>query len=287
VDIFLNPKNYQTLAYNELDCLSWYIKDASFVIAHYLSKLPLPTKDKKAKDRGKHGIYEEMIQTWVTYEVVKVLYLYGLNPSPRSTLEKIAPEIEKYILYVDYGDYNCEDEPEEIQQIHELLFKKTQHSGTFEKCTFASVSEVKWKEDVKFMIPFLLLTWLRHLQQYFYNKKNRTRTWTKFGNYQPHVSLSKNESKNPLAIVYLAKPSTNQSVKVKDYNDIKPDEPQKVNKDMSNLLFASFEEWAMLLLTPPIQKRLTQAIQADDDTERRWNTCEKKYKKVTSLNLMT
>ena len=45
---------------------------------------------------------------------------------------------------------------------------------------------------------------------------------------------------------------------------------------MSNVLFASFEEGAMLLLTPPIQKRFTQAIQADDDTRRRWNMCEKK-----------
>ena len=163
-----------------------------------------------------------------------------------------------------------------MKDIHELLFKRTQHSGTFKKCTFASLTKVKWKEDVKFMIPFLLLTWLRHLQQYFNNNKNQSCTWTKVGNYQPHVSLSKGESKNPLSIVYLPKPSTNQPVKVKDYNDIKPDEPQKFNKDMSNVLFASFEEWAMLLLTPTIQKRFTQAIQADDDTRRRWNMCEKK-----------
>ena len=72
MDIFLKPKNYQTLAHNKLDCLSWYIKDVSFVLAHHLTKLPLPTNDKKAKDRGKHVIYEEMIQTWVTHEVVKV-----------------------------------------------------------------------------------------------------------------------------------------------------------------------------------------------------------------------
>jgi len=276
VDIFLKPKNYQTLAHNKLDCLSWYIKDVSFVLAHHLTKLPLPTNDKKAKDRGKHVIYEEMIQTWVTYEVVKVLYLYGLNPSPRTRLDKIAPEIEKYSLYSEYNEIDDEDDKEDMKDIHELLFKRTQHSGTFEKCTFASLTKVKWKEDVKFMIPFLLLTWLRHLQQYFNNNKNQSCTWTKVGNYQPHVSLSKGESKNPLSIVYLPKPSTNQPVKVKDYNDIKPDEPQKFNKDMSNVLFASFEEWAMLLLTPTIQKRFTQAIQADDDTRRRWNMCEKK-----------
>ncbi len=51
------------------DCLSWYVSDASFIIAKYLAK----GKDKSDKtDRGAPGIYQEMIQTWVTYELVKV-----------------------------------------------------------------------------------------------------------------------------------------------------------------------------------------------------------------------
>jgi hypothetical protein len=58
------------------DCLSWYVSDASFIIAKYLAKV----KDKTAKDRGAPGIYQEMIQTWVTYELVKVVCIYGLNP---------------------------------------------------------------------------------------------------------------------------------------------------------------------------------------------------------------
>jgi len=41
-----------------------------------------------------------MIQTWVTYEVVKVLYIYGLNPEPSEQLETVAPHIETYIKYV-------------------------------------------------------------------------------------------------------------------------------------------------------------------------------------------
>jgi hypothetical protein len=57
--------------------LSWYISDAAFIIANYLAKNELKGK---GRDRGKHGIYHEMIQTWVTYELVKVLHLYGLNP---------------------------------------------------------------------------------------------------------------------------------------------------------------------------------------------------------------
>ena len=166
------------------DCLSWFIKDVSFILAHHLSKLPLPsvTKDTKTKDRGKHATYEEMIQTWITYEVVKVLYLFGLNPRQKSNLEDIAPDIERYIGYIESNildDDNVDDDEEshrEIKHIHELIFKHTQHSGIFDKCTFASMNEVKWKEDVKYMIPFLLLTWLRQLQQYFKSKKNDKHT---------------------------------------------------------------------------------------------------------------
>ena len=261
--------------------MSWYIKDVSFILAHHLSKLPLSyvTKDTKTKDRGKHATYEEMIQTWVTYEVVKVLYLFGLNPTHRSNLEEIAPDIERYIVYIESNilDDDDDDEDEEshqgIKNIHEIIFKHTQHSGIFEKCTFASWTEVKWKEDVKYMIPFLLLTWLRHLQQYFKSKKNEKCTWAENGNYQPHVTLSKGESSNPLAIVYLSKPGTKKPFKIKSYDHIKPYEPQKI-KDMTNVLIPSFEEWAMLLLTPPNQTRLTEAIKDDEDTRRRWNMAE-------------
>ena len=258
-----------------------------------MSKLPLPsdtkdtktkdTKETKTKDRGKHATYEEMIQTWITYEVVKVLYLFGLNPTQRSNLENIAPDIERYIAYIesnildDDNDDEDEESHEEIKHIHEIIFKHTQHSGIFDKCTFASLTEVKWKEDVKYMIPFLLLTWLRHLQQYFKSKKNEKRTWAENGNYQPHVTLSKGESTNPLAIVYLSKPGMKKPFKVKSYDHIKPYEPQKF-KDITNVLIPSFEEWAMFLLTPPNQTRLTKAIQDDEETRRRWNMAEMKLR---------
>ena len=80
---------------NKTDCLSWYISDASFIIATYLSKLEI-----EGSDRGKHATYLEMIQTWVTYEVVKVLYIYGLNPERSEQLQTVAPHIETYIKYV-------------------------------------------------------------------------------------------------------------------------------------------------------------------------------------------
>ena len=63
-----------------------------------------------------------------------------------------------------------------------------------------------------------------------------------------------------------------------NYNDIKPNEQDtvSVNNNHNKVLFASFEEWAMLILKPPLQTRLDLAIAANDDTRRRWNTCEAK-----------
>jgi hypothetical protein len=259
-----------------------------------LTKLPLSfvTNDPKAKDRGKHSTYEEMIQTWVTYEVVKVLYLFGLNPSHRSNLEEIAPEIEKYIKYIesnkfdeDNEDEDDEDEEhEDIKNTHEIIFKRAHHSGLFEKCTFASWTEVKWKEDVKYMIPFLLLTWLRQLEQYFKKKNNKHCTWAEHGNYQPHISFSKGESSNPLGVVYLFKPGTEKAYKVGSYNDIKPYEP-KTLENVTNVLIPSFEEWAMLLLTLPNHTRLKETMRYDEDTRRRMKMAELKIKQGYKFEL--
>jgi hypothetical protein len=73
VAIFQITKNCHKHYLSQSYCLSWYISDAAFIIANYLAKNELKGK---GRHMGKHGIYHEMIQTWVTYEVVKVLHLY-------------------------------------------------------------------------------------------------------------------------------------------------------------------------------------------------------------------
>jgi hypothetical protein len=120
VDIFPIWKNFHNHPVNKSDCLSWYISDALFIIANYLSKFDL-----KGKDRGKHGIYREMIQTWVTYELVKVLYLYRLNPQQSASLNNIAPEIDDYIKYMTMQGSELFSTTQGVQ---ETLLKYTVHS---------------------------------------------------------------------------------------------------------------------------------------------------------------
>ena len=45
-------------------------------------------------------MFQEMIQTWVTYEVVKVIFLFGLNPELKTTIKEVAPQIQTYIQYI-------------------------------------------------------------------------------------------------------------------------------------------------------------------------------------------
>jgi hypothetical protein len=45
---------------------------------------------KKTEDH--QGYIMKIIQTWVTYELVKVIYIFGLNPSPNEDLSNFAPE---------------------------------------------------------------------------------------------------------------------------------------------------------------------------------------------------
>jgi hypothetical protein len=54
-------------------------------------------------------------------------------------------------------------------------------------------------------------------------------------------------------VVYLKKPETEQTVKAKDFTDIKPNESYN-KKNKNNIVFTSLEEWAMLILKPPVQK---------------------------------
>jgi len=180
--------------------------------------------------------------------------------------------METSIKYVIDTESNS-DSHDSVKMTHDILITKTQHAGTFLKCNFSGAADVKWKEEVKFMIPFLVLTWLRQLQQFFKKSTNKLRSWSTLGNYAPHLKLQQGEGNDPLAIVYLQKPNSDEQVKVQEFTDIKPDESYiKTNK--KNVKFTSLEEWAMLILKPPLQTRLEQAKDADAETKERWDRCK-------------
>ncbi len=68
--------------------------------------------------------------------------------------------------------------------------KHTLHTGIFHKCSFAKGETPVWNNDMKYMIPIVILTWLRQLEEYFFWYENET--WAVLGDY---LGNEKNEPK--------------------------------------------------------------------------------------------
>jgi hypothetical protein len=78
-------------------------------------------------------------------------------------------------------------------------------------------------------------------------------------------------------VLYLSKADTGQTVKVTNFMDIKPNESYS-KKNKKTIVFTSLEEWAILILKPPVRNQLDQAIEVDPETQERWNRCKQKLK---------
>ena len=210
-----------------------------------------------------------MIQTWVTYEVVKIIYLYGLNPEPITTLSEFAPELYTYIQHVKNPTNSTLDS---ALNVHTTLFNKTSHSSYFLRCKFTEAERIVWKDDVKFIIPFIILSWLRHLEQGF-SDKSSTKTWSTLGNYTPVDKLLSGDGGDPLSLVYLSKhDKPNKIKKVTAYRDIIPDETYESTEE--NYTIKSLEMWAMMCLQTPVQDKLLEAAKVDKETKKRHETCK-------------
>ncbi len=64
--------------HSHIDALSYYIYNAWYVIVNSIARQPFGLG--KA-DRGQSLLFHEFIQSWVGYELVKVLVTFGLQPT--------------------------------------------------------------------------------------------------------------------------------------------------------------------------------------------------------------
>jgi hypothetical protein len=76
--------------------LSWYVYDAGQVIATKIAKKPSTI----TTDRGDNLGFQEFIQSWVCYELVKVLNVFGLQPKIRTDLEAWSPDLFTTFTYL-------------------------------------------------------------------------------------------------------------------------------------------------------------------------------------------
>jgi hypothetical protein len=64
--------------HSHTDALSFYIYDTGYVIANSIDRQPFGLGK---VDRGQSLLFHKFIQSWVGYELVKVLVTFGLQPT--------------------------------------------------------------------------------------------------------------------------------------------------------------------------------------------------------------
>ena len=121
------------------DELSWYIQDAANILATRIVKKPIvPTK---SVDRGETQIFHNFMHSWVCYECVKILFVFGLQPKIRSDISNWSPELDSLFKY--YSDKNVySDHEARANEVVDILFNKTAHTGYFNKIPFVGKKKI-------------------------------------------------------------------------------------------------------------------------------------------------
>ena len=210
--------NYQT------DALSWYTFDAAFVI----SNSTIAKKSVDVEDRGgNHELFEHLMNSWVGYELVKVLFKFGLNPKLRCDLKDWSPDLYKLFSYFSEKQRDSSNCPTDLLNV---LFDKTEHCSYFGKLPFGK--RTKFEKMANATLPLVILTWLRQLQEHFFEQpeNNPHIDWNDLGRYcnvPQKFAVAKGVNH-----VYMAKANNKNAVKIESFDDIKPN--NKDSKKWSN-----------------------------------------------------
>ena len=237
--------------------LSWYVYDAGQIIATKIAKKP-----STGTDRGDSLGFQEFIQSWVGYELVKVLNVFGLQPKIRSDLEDWSPDLFATFSYLN-NKSNDQHKRKAIKTL-DLLFVQTEHNSYFNKLTFGS--KEKFKDLSNSSLYLLILTWLRQLEQYFYNFKSNgdsSGDWNNHGKYYGTPILLKAA---PLANIHMAQANEIRT-HVTDVAFFEPDDRDGV--------CVSLEEWGARIFAPYNKTVLQDAQNGCEKTKLRFGCAEK------------
>jgi hypothetical protein len=138
----------------------WYTYDA----ANIISTTPIAKNKVDFDDRGAFNMFQELMHSWVGYELVKVLLNFGLSPKIWQDLEDWSPDLFNLFSYVG----NKQQDPsnkEQAERLLTILFDKTLHIRYLAKLPFGSRD--KFAKITNITLPLVVLMWLSQLQEYF------------------------------------------------------------------------------------------------------------------------
>ncbi len=74
-------------------------------------------------------VFQDLMHSWVGYELVKVLLIFGLTPKVHDDLEDWSPDLFNVFTYM--GNKKRDTNKEEADRVLTILFQKTQHNSYF------------------------------------------------------------------------------------------------------------------------------------------------------------
>jgi hypothetical protein len=181
------------------------------------------------------------MQSWLGYELVKVLITFGLQPTTlNALLEHWLPDLHNLFTY--HVKSKNADLAKNASRVVNVLFNKTLHSGHWRKVKFGTIQDFNRRQNKT--LTLVVLTWLRQLQQYLLQRPNNNNSvWSKLGKYCG-MTTNHFKSTTPLANIkfsqYLQQQVSELITHVKDFKPLE-------NRDR---VCMSLEEWALRILTP-------------------------------------
>ena len=259
------------------DALSFYVYDAGSVLATTIARRPSPPR---SPDKGQSLLFHELMHSWVAYEILKVLIIYGLQPTTlNSNLNKWSEDLYDVFKYVMTRNIKHK---KNADRVLDVLFNAKLHCGHFTKSTFGTKSAFLKMENAT--LTLVILTWLRQLQQFFCESDTQHNgDWSNKGKYTP---TNKNPTTTePLSHIFFSTYDKQLFLKqITSLSDLIPIEDNKRG------VCTSLEEWAMRILKPSHKVQLENLYNTSSETETRWTRSTEETLPtfcITDLNLST
>ena len=192
--------------------------------------------------------------SWVCYECVKLLAVFGIQPTIRDDISEWSSELNDLFKY--FTDKNSNDVlRSSAETTFDILMNKTDHCGIFNKHCFGT--KLYLKKTSNPVLPLVILTWLRQLQQYFFiqSEDNEDRDWNSHGRYCAARSKNTDGDFGNLNNINMAVAFEKDPVLVTDVSQFKPDNITGVT--------TSLEEWAGRILNPHVDLKLVDKESTD------------------------
>jgi hypothetical protein len=239
----------------DIDALSFYINDTGYVKANSIARGPF---GKGKADRSQSLLFHEFIQSWVGYELVKVLVTFGLQLiTLNGSLKNRSKDLHDIFSYMltKHPDLKVR-----ANEILDVLFNKTLHSGHWSHVQFGTKKNIFQQNNG--ILSLVVLTWLHQHQEFFLNEENRDTNgdWNVFGKYTGTATNIMKDT-TPLANINFSSALTpnvlTQITKIKQF---------KQHEEITGVC-ASLAEWALRILKPNQDVQLNELYKADPETE--------------------